>query len=132
MHISPNLLKNLFRNVYFITGTAYAGKSTVVRLLAEKHGGIHCGENYHDVLMHLIDPVHQPNLSYFDTMSGWDEFLRRTPEKYAAWIDGVNIEAAELEVLELIRLARDGRPVFADTNIPLDTLREIAPKATWR
>ena len=28
-----------FENVYFITGTAYAGKSTMVHLLAEKHGG---------------------------------------------------------------------------------------------
>lgn len=40
-----------FENVYFITGTAYAGKSTMVHLLAEKYGGVECGENYHDVLL---------------------------------------------------------------------------------
>ena len=39
MNIEENILKKLFENVYFITGTAYAGKSTMVRLLAEKHGG---------------------------------------------------------------------------------------------
>ena len=31
MYIENNLMKKLFRNVYFINGTAYAGKSTMVR-----------------------------------------------------------------------------------------------------
>lgn len=31
-----------FENVYFITGTAYAGKSTMVKLLAQKFDGIAC------------------------------------------------------------------------------------------
>lgn len=123
--ISPNLLRGLFRRVYFVNGTAYAGKSTLVRTLAEKHKGIMCGENYHDALTNLTDPEHQPNLRYFDTMSGWHEFLSRTPEQYCAWIDGVNREAAELEMLLLIHLAQMNRPVFVDTNIPLDLLREI-------
>lgn len=43
----------LFENAYFITGTAYAGKSTVLRLLAQRHGGILCEENYHDRLPKL-------------------------------------------------------------------------------
>lgn len=123
--IAPNLLRNLFRRVYFVNGTAYAGKSTLVRTLAEKHHGVMCGENYHDELAHLTDAAHQPNLRYFDTMSGWQEFLSRTPEEYCAWIDGVNREAAELELLLLIRLAQLDRPVFVDTNIPLEMLHEI-------
>jgi len=44
-----------FENVYFINGTAYAGKSTLVRRLAEKHGGIACEENYHDALLPNLD-----------------------------------------------------------------------------
>ena len=71
MNIDNNILRKLFANVYFIIGTAYAGKSTMVRMLAQKHGGVWCGENYHDVLMDLIDPEHQPNLGFFQTMSGW-------------------------------------------------------------
>lgn len=44
-------------NTYFITGTAYAGKSTMVKMLAEKHNGILCEENYHDkLLMEEPDP----------------------------------------------------------------------------
>ena len=38
MQIANNILRYYLRNVYFITGTAYAGKSTAVRLLAERYG----------------------------------------------------------------------------------------------
>ena len=40
-----------FDNVYFFNGTAYAGKSTMVKRLAEKYDGIACEENY-DKLLH--------------------------------------------------------------------------------
>ncbi len=124
--IESNLLKSIFHNVYFINGTAYAGKSTAVKNLAERFGGICCGENYHDALTNLIDPVHQPNLCYFQTMSGWQEFINRTPKEYAAWIDGSSREAAELEILHLIRISQQGKPVFVDTNIRPEILREIS------
>ena len=72
MEIADNILKELLKNCYFLNGTAYAGKSTMVRLLAQRHDGIECGENYHDALMEATDPVCQPNLGYFKTMSSWD------------------------------------------------------------
>lgn len=124
--IEDNLLKALFQNVYFINGTAYAGKSTAVRMLAERYDGILCGENYHSALSRLADPEHQPNTCYFQTMSGWPEFLNRTPEEYAAWVDGGNEEIAELELLTLIRVAQEGKPVFVDTNISPSLLRRIS------
>ena len=124
--IESNLLKSLFRNVYFINGTAYAGKSTMVKLLAEKYDGICCRENYHDEFMDIVDARYQPNLSYFETMSGWQEFVTRTPEAYDAWITGTSREAAQLEIIKLIRLCETGKKIFVDTNIPVDILREIS------
>ena len=44
-----------YKNVYFINGTAYAGKSTMVKMLAEKYNGIVCEENYHDVKLQEFD-----------------------------------------------------------------------------
>ena len=126
MNISNNILKKLFENVYFLNGTAYAGKSTMVKLLAEKYDGICCGENYHMEILSAADPVHQPNLCYFETMSGWQEFVTRTPEEYDAWITNTAREAAELEIILLLRLAAQGKKIFVDTNIPVDVLREIS------
>ena len=124
--IKSNLLKNLFKNVYFINGTAYAGKSTMVKMLAEKHNGIFCGENYHSELTDIIEIEHQPNLSYFQTMKDWQEFVNRTPEEYDAWIQGTSRETEQLEILLLIRLAAEGKKIFVDTNINLDTLWKIS------
>ncbi len=126
MNISDNILKKLFENVFFLNGTACAGKSTMVKLLAEKYDGICCGENYHMDLLSAADPVHQPNLCYFDTMSGWQEFVTRTPEEYDDWIVGTAREAAELEIILLLRLVEQGKKIFVDTNIPVDVLREIS------
>ena len=126
--IKSNLLKNLFKNVYFINGTAYAGKSTMVKMLSEKHNGIFCGENYHSELTNIIEIEHQPNLSYFQTMKDWQEFVNRTPEEYDAWIQGTSREAEQLEILLLIRLAAEGKKIFVDTNINLDTLWKISAR----
>ena len=126
MEISDNILKKLFENVYFITGNAYAGKSTMVRLLAEKHGGVWCRENYTEDLFGLIDPEHQPNLCYFETMSGWQEFVSRTPEQYEAWLRGCASEGKGLELIELIRRAGDGEKVFVDTNFSPEVLHAIS------
>lgn len=124
--IESNIIRYLLKNVYFINGTAYAGKSTMVKLLADKYDGICCGENYHDTLMDAVDAEKQPNLSYFKTMSGWQEFISRTPEQYDAWIQGVSWEAADMEIAILLQLAVQGRKIFVDTNIPLEILKEIA------
>ena len=54
MKIENNILKHYLKNVYFITGTAYAGKSTAVRMLAKQYGVIECGENYHMPIQDLM------------------------------------------------------------------------------
>lgn len=127
MNISNNILKECLKNVYFINGTAYAGKSTMVRMLAEKHGMIHCGENYHSALAdRAATPAHQPNLCYFRTMKSWQEFINRTPEAYARWIEDTASEASEVEIVELLRLSAYGKKIIADTNLSVEDLREIS------
>ena len=79
----------IFRNAYFIIGTAYAGKSTMVRLLAEKHRGILLEENYHSRFYPTLDAAAFPCLTYTRELKDWHDFIRRTPEEYEAWIDGV-------------------------------------------
>ncbi len=110
-------------NAYFITGTAYAGKSTMVKLLAEKHNGIACRENYHEELMDdKRNPGEFPCLCYTRDLQDWHDFIRRTPEEYEAWVDGAAAECEKLELQILDRLTEQGRPVFVDTNISLETL----------
>ena len=115
-----------FENAYFIVGNAYAGKSTMIRLLAEKYDGILCEENYHDRFFPDVDRNEFPCLSYTRDLVDWHDFIRRTPEEYAAWVDGVAKECEILELRILEDLAKQDRPVFVDTNISIETLREVA------
>ena len=83
-------LKKQFKNVYFIIGTAYAGKSTMIKMLSEYYDGIMCEENYtikvfKEYGVNLID---QPNLCYTDNHS-MEEFVTRTPDDYYNWLDRV-------------------------------------------
>ena len=126
IQIDSNILKNLFQNVYFLNGTACAGKSTMVSLLAQKYNGVCCGENYHMDLLYAADPVHQPDLCYMDTMADWQEFVGRTPEEYDRWITGVAREAVQLEIIKLLQMYPVGKKIFVDTNIPVDVLKEIS------
>lgn len=114
-----------FSNVYFINGTAYAGKSTMVKLLAKKYNGIACEENYHDKLLTELKKEEFPYLTYTRDLTDWHDFIRRTPEAYEAWIDGVTKECETLELKILSEISQEDKPIFVDTNISLKTLRTI-------
>ena len=126
MKIENNILKHYLKNVYFITGTAYAGKSTAVKMLSERYGLVCCGENYHMAVSEIVaTPETHPDICYNRLLTDWRDFVTRSPEEYERWIYSVGREAAEFEVAELIALSRNEK-VIVDTNIPIDILREIS------
>jgi hypothetical protein len=115
-----------FENVYFVNGTAYAGKSTLVKGLAEKYNGIACEENYHNALLDELDPSEFPGLTYTRDLQDWHDFVRRTPDEYEAWIKRTSKECEILELRILEKLCLEGKPIFVDTNVSVETLREIS------
>ena len=117
-----------FSHAYFCNGTAYARKSTMVKRLAQKHHGIACEENYHDSLLAGLRKDEFPCLTYSRDLKDWREFVRRSPEEYEAWITGCIRECTVLELQILRRLDREGRPVFVDTNIPVEVLKEVSDR----
>ena len=126
MKIENNILKFYLKNVYFITGTAYAGKSTTVKMLADRYGMVFCGENYHSKVSDIVaSPDVQPNISYMKQLTDWRDFVTRPPEEYERWIYSTGREAAEFEVAQLLSLGTD-KKIIVDTSIPVDILKEIS------
>lgn len=126
MKIENSILKHYLKNVYFITGTAYAGKSTTVKMLSQRYGMVFCGENYFSAISDILaTPDIHPDLCYIKTLTDWKNFVTRSPEEYERWIYSTGREAAEYEITELISLGRE-RKVIVDTNIPLDILKAIS------
>lgn len=125
-----NDIKNIdWSRVYFVTGSAYAGKSTVVKNLAKKHNGIALEENYHDAKLPELDKEEYPNLTYTRDLQDWHQFVRRTPEEYTAWIWGAKTECEKLELQMipelLVKPEARGKLIFVDTNIYVETLKEF-------
>ena len=120
MELNNSIIKHYLKNVMFITGTPYAGKSTMVKMLADKYGLIHRGEDYNFVLDGVTTPDKFPNLCY-----DWQESLNRTSEVFAKWLSDVAREIAQFEIAGLMRIS-EKQKVIVDTTIPSDILREIA------
>ena len=59
-------------------------------------------------------------------MQDWHDFIRRTPDEYEAWIRGVSKECETLELQILNKLNPEGKLVFVDTNISIETLKKIS------
>lgn len=119
-----------YKNVYYINGTAYAGKSTMVKMLAEKYHGIACEENYHNALISDLDSNEFPGLTYTRDLKDWRDFIRRTPDEYEAWIKETTKECTviELQILDELSKQNKNKKIFVDTNIPTDVLAEISDK----
>ena len=115
-------------NFYFFTGNSYAGKSSMVHLLAQKYDGIECGENYHDNYDEPLVPKEFPALCYTRDLKDWHDFIRRTPEEYAAWIAASKKECEVIELRMLEKMQTNGRKVFIDTNICPATLHKITDR----
>lgn len=126
MEINDKIIKHCLKNVMFINGTSYAGKSTMVKMLAEKYGLLHCGENYHFIISNgIATPAEYPHLCYFETMRDWQEYINRTPEEFAKWISGCMNEVYPFEIAYLMHVSQNQK-VIVDTNIPVDVLHRIA------
>ena len=117
-------------NVFFVIGTSYAGKSTLVKNLAKKHNGIALEENYHDAKLQELDSREFPNLCYTRDLQDWHEFIRRTPDEYVTWLKNVKkeCEIVELQILDelLEKPEIQGKKIFVDTNISIETLHRIS------
>lgn len=123
-----NIIDYKFDNVYFINGTAYAGKSTMVKMLAEKYNGILCEENFHNEYLDLLDKNDFPGLTYTRDLKEWRDFVVRTPDEYEKWIDITSLECAILELQILNEIKNTDKKIFVDTNIPVEMLEKIVDK----
>ena len=124
MEINNIIIKHYLKNVMFINGTPYAGKSTMVRMLADRYGLVHCGENYDCVPESIRTPDKFPGLCYFQTMKDWQEFVNRPPDEYAKWLYDTSREIEQFEIAYLMQKSGNQK-IIVDTNISADVLHEI-------
>ena len=137
MHIANNVLKHSLQNVYFLTGSPLAGKTTMCKKLSEKHGFIWCDYNHNGepfkMWESICDEKYQPlqtKRNYRVKKQGvfdWDAYYNRAAEDIVADRPkrDNNDEFMEFVMIELIKLSQD-KKVITDITAPLELLVEIS------
>ena len=126
MNISENILKRSLKNVYFLTGTACAGKTTMCKAIAEKHGFIFFNSNHRadefDSWAELCDIRYQKVSG--QKITDWECFFNRPTEEYLKWLAQVSGEYFEYGIVEIIKLSQKNT-VITDIEIPFDLIQTI-------
>lgn len=116
--------KEQFKNVYFITGTATGGKTTISKALAEKYGFLRYDVD-EEFARHrkLSNPKDQPamNLKFANA----DEFFMRDIEEYIAWLKENSREQMPFILDDLIKLS-ENQKVVCDLHLSVEEARTIA------
>ncbi len=123
MLIADNILKEHLKNVYFISGSANGGKSTIGKHIAEKYGFTlySVDENFGNY-KEMSDKVNQPamNRPFID----WEEYFNRPPKEYAEWLDESIRESIGFAIVDLLLLAQRGK-VVVEGMFPVEELTKI-------
>jgi len=131
MNIAENILKHSLQNVYFLTGTAMAGKTTMSKELSKKYGFIHFNDNWHEerfkIYRSICNEKHQPFSTRKKETTDWEAYFGRTIEEFLADNNsyGEYDEYVEFMIIELIKLSQSHQ-VVADVCIPVKLIAEIS------
>lgn len=125
MQIANNIIKEHLKNVYFLCGGAYGGKTTMAKLLEERHGFIRYRQGDHEDEYALIaNPQEQPAMG-LDRSADWHGYFARPPREYADWMRASLWEEAEFTIADLLSIPKD-KKVIVDGIIPVELLKEIS------
>ena len=123
MIFQDNIIKEYLRNVYFISGTACGGKTTVTKALGEKYGiPIYVIDDQFTIHQLMSDKEHQPTMNTM--FRDVDEFFGRTVEEYKNWLLGNKREQLDFVLLDLIKLSRD-QVILCDLHIVVEEADKI-------
>ena len=126
MNLPDNIIKHFLRNVYFISGCACGGKTTISKYLSEKHNiPLYNWDERYPQHKAISDPCCQPNMN--TEFASWEEYFSRPPGEYSEAIRKLIYEQVEIAVVELISLSQKER-IIVDGIFPLTVLERISNK----
>ena len=125
MQIANNIIKEHLKNVYFLCGGAYGGKTTMAKLLEERHGFIRYRQGDHEDEYALIANPKEPPAMGLDRSADWHGYFARPPREYADWMRASLWEEAEFTIADLLSIPKD-KKVIVDGIIPVELLKEIS------
>ena len=115
MIFQNNVVQHYLKNVYFISGTACGGKTSVSRALGKKYGiQVYDVDAMFPVHQQMSDKDNQPEMNHI--FGNADEFFGRSVEEYKNWLIKNTREQLDFVLLDLIRLSQEKR-IICDCHI---------------
>lgn len=116
-------LKDIFKNVYFITGTATGGKTTISKEIAKKYGFIRYDvDEEFDKHQKLSNASDQPAMN--KEFQNADEFFLRDKYEYVNWLLKNRKEQLDFVLEDIANLSRDN-VVVCDIHLDVEEARLI-------
>lgn len=110
MNIQDNIIKHHLKNVIFICGTACGGKTTMARLLAEKHKlYLYDMDKMYENHREIANGKFQPDMCYH--MKDFHEQWTRPAKEQARWNMSSLREQTEMALVDLMILSRSQKVV---------------------
>lgn len=126
MIYSDKYKKEQFKNVYFITGTATGGKTTISKALAEKYGWLRYDvDEEFDRHKSLSNSKDNPAMN--KTFKNADEFFMRDVNEYEKWLKDNTREQLPFVLDDLIKLSKKQK-VVCDLHLLVEEAEQIADK----
>lgn len=109
MNISDNILKYHLQNVYFVGGSACGGKTTISKLLAEKHGFyLYDQDKRYNIHRSIANEESQPAMCYpRNSKSDYERYFSRSIDEYTKWMQDTLHEQSQMVLIDLITLSKD-------------------------
>ena len=124
MELPDNIIRHYLRDVYFISGSACGGKSTIAKYLSAKYGiTLYNWDEKYTEHKKISDAAHQPFMN--KNYGSWEEYFSRPPDEYAEAIRRSINEQVEIAVVELISMATKGG-IVVDGIFPCHVLKRIS------
>lgn len=123
MIFQDNVIREYLKNVYFITGTPCAGKTTISRELAKRHNlFVYDMDEEFEKHQKISNPAFQPSMN--EAFNDADAFFGRTVEEYKKWLIDNTREQLDFVLLDLIRLSQN-QIVLCDCHLTLEEADRI-------
>lgn len=123
MRVADNVIREGLKNVYFIAGTAYSGKTTIANYIADKYNML----VYH-IDDHLEEYIAMSNLrdqpAFCKKFDSWEEYFKREPKIYSRWLNKSIRESVDFAIVELIKLSQRHK-VIAEGMFPVDLMQNL-------
>ena len=116
--------KEQFKNIYFITGTATGGKTTISKALAQKYGWLRYDvDERFEEHKKLSNPIDHPNMN--KNFKNADEFFMRDKNEYVQWLKSNSSEQMEFILADLVELSKN-QVVICDLHLTVEEAKKLA------